>query len=156
MIARHSLPAQALAEAAIVIPILLLVAFTGIGMGRLIQARMGLSAATREAARATALAPMPNYAKTDQESRRDHAVEDGEQLGRGVARDNGLNGAEIRITVDAFQPGGWVRADGTYEVKTSDIPFMRELFAGATRGAPIKLTVTHIERIDPYRSWGAP
>src|SRR4051812_1573460 len=112
MLARRSLPAQALAEAAVVIPILLLVAFTGIGMGRLIQARMGLSAATREAARATALAPMPNFARTDEDSKRDDAIAEGEELGRGVASDNGLNGAQIQVSVEngEFQPGGWVTA----------------------------------------------
>jgi len=158
MHARRSLPAQALVEAAVVIPILLLVAFTCIGMGRLIQARMGLAAATREAARATALSPMPNFARTDQDEKQDQAITEGENLGREVASDNGLNGAEFQITVanPGFQPSGWVTVVGTYDVKTSDIPFMRELFSAATRGGPITLTVTHIERIDPYRSWGAP
>jgi Flp pilus assembly protein TadG len=61
MTPRRSLSGQALAELAVVVPILLLVALCCVGMGRLIQARMGLSAATREAARATALAPKPKF-----------------------------------------------------------------------------------------------
>src|SRR5262245_10665832 len=139
--------AQALVEAALVIPLLMLMVFGGVSVGRLIQARMGLSAATREAARATALADMPDARHTNDDEARREAIEDGERHGRGVARDYGLNGAEFNVTVDRFEPGGWVTAEGRYEVTM----FGRDLF-----GTAIQLRASHLERIDRWRSLSPP
>jgi hypothetical protein len=139
--------AQALVEGALVIPLLMLMVFGGVSVGRLIQARMALSAATREAARATALADMPNARRTNDDEARREAIEDGERHGRGVARDYGLNGAEFNVTVDRFEPGGWVTAEGRYEVNM----FGRDLF-----GTAVQMHASHVERIDRWRSLSPP
>jgi len=150
--ARRSVPAQALVEAALVLPILMLVAFGGIGMGRLIQARVGLSAAVREAARTTALAEMPSVRDPNDASARRTAVADGEQHGRDVAGDYGLPGADISVSVDRFEPGGWVTAEGSYEVRMWDVPFLRQVLNGRMSGGAIELRTQHLERIDRWRS----
>ena len=55
--------AQAVLELALVLPLLLLLAFGAVGVGRVIQAQMALSAVAREAARQAALSPLPQAAR---------------------------------------------------------------------------------------------
>jgi hypothetical protein len=144
---RRRQSSQALVEAALVIPLLMLLVFGGVSVGRLVQARMALSAATREAARATALADMPNATRTNDDEARREAIEDGERHGRGVAREYGLNGADFNVTVDRFEPGGWVTAEGSYRVSM----FGRDLF-----GPAVQMHASHVERIDRWRSLSPP
>ncbi len=145
---RRATPAQALVEAALVVPLLLLVAFGGIGIGRLVQVRMALSAATREAAHATAVADMPRLDARTRQPEED-AERTGRSTGEQVARGFGLRGP-IDITVDAepFEPDGWVTATMRYTVTEDDLPFIRNVF-----GPRIELDARHIERIDRYRGF---
>jgi TadE-like protein len=147
--------AQALVEAALVVPLLLLVAFGGIGVGRLVQARMALSAATREAARATALAPMPSAGSHSEQPRRE-AEQAGAAEGERVARGYGLTDARVEVRADPFEPGGWVTASALYTVNEKDLPLIRAVFAPLFQGRGIVLQAEHIERIDRYRSLAAP
>jgi hypothetical protein len=148
---RRSHPAQALVEAAVVIPILLLVVFGALSMGRLIQARMGLSAATREAARTTALSQMPRFDGSDAAQRKHQAQNEGAEHGEAVAREYGLNGAVVVVEADRFEPGGWVEANGTYDVRLSNLPWIGPLLHG-----DFEMRARHLERIDRYRSWSGP
>jgi hypothetical protein len=144
-------PAQALVEAALVLPLLILLAFGGIGVGRLVQARMALDAATREAARTTAVAAMPRVGAHDQSARHD-AEDEGEAQGDRVARGYGLRNAEFSVSAENFGPGGWVVAHGTYTVSEVDLPYMRHVFATVLQGRGIEIQAYHLERIDRFRS----
>jgi hypothetical protein len=131
-----------LVEAALILPLLLLLAFGGVGVGRLVQARMALDAATREAARAAVLSPMPHVNSNGDEQR--HAQTAGEDRGIEVARQYGLANANVAVTFEPrFAPGGFVIARGTYRVTEIDLPYMRHVF---------HLHARHDERIDPHRS----
>jgi hypothetical protein len=144
--------AQAIVEVAVVLPVLLMLAFGALGIGRLVQARMALDAATREAARTTAVAAMPRYGAHDQGARRT-AEADGTAQGRSVAIGYGLRDADISVTTEDFGPGGWVTASGTYTVSEVDLPFMSVVFATVLQGRGIEIHARHLERIDPYRSF---
>jgi hypothetical protein len=135
----------------VVVPLLLTLAFGAVGVGRLVQARMALDAATREAARTTALAPMPSVGARDDRART-AAERDGSAQGGVVAQGYGLRGAEIVVHAPNFEPGGWVDADGTYTVSEADLPFMRGVFAAVLNGNGILIHAHHVERIDRYRS----
>jgi Flp pilus assembly protein TadG len=126
---------QALLETALVVPLLLLLAFGVVGAGRLVQAQLGVSAVAREAARAAALA-------TGAES----AVTLGMAHGQEVAAGYHLTNGSLRVSVDpgAFARGGAVRASVHYEVALADLPLM-----GWTR---IAVSSQHVERLDLYRS----
>jgi hypothetical protein len=150
--ARHArLPAQALVEAAIVVPLLLLLAFGGVGIGRLVQARMGLDAATREAARAAVLSPMPIVRPHGTEAQQ-HAEEQGRAQGERVAQGYGLTDARFLVQAPAFGPGSWVTAEGTYTVSEVDLPFMRNVFAAILNGRGIQIHARQVERVDAHRS----
>jgi Flp pilus assembly protein TadG len=143
--------AQAVVEAALVLPLLITLVFGAIGVGRVVQARMALDAATREAARTTAVATMPRVGAHDQRAR-DDAEAAGKAQGVQVAQGNGLRNAEISVNAEGFGPGSWVVAHGTYTVSEVDLPFMRQVFASVLHGRGIELQSYHLERIDRYRS----
>lgn len=132
---RASQPGQALVEVALIVPLLLVLAFGVLGIGRVTQARLGVSAVTREAARAGALADEPGGA-----GRR------GLARGQEVATGYGLTNGTLRLTVDpgALVEGGQVRAAASYEVAFDDLPLMGR--------ARVRVAAEHRERIDLYRS----
>ena len=126
---------SALVEVALVLPLLLLLALGVVGVGRVIQARMSVSAVAREAARVAALAQSP-----------DEAAQQGLAAGRAVAVGYGLTNGTLTVRVEpgALERGGAVRASAAYHVSLDDLPLMG--WAGAD------LAAEHVERIDLYRS----
>lgn len=136
---RASEGCQALIEAALVIPVLLLLAFGVVAVGRVAEAKMGVSAVARESARAGALANDPA-----------DAVAQGMARGRAVAAGYRLSNGSLQIAIDAggFSRGDRVRADVSYQVSLTDVPLL------GTAG--ITVSSVHVERVDLYRSrWPA-
>ena len=130
---------QALVETALVIPMLLALAFGVIGVGRVTQAQMGVSAVAREAARAAALADDPAGAALA-----------GLARGQEVATGYGLANGSLRITIDpgAMARGAPVGATARYEVELGDLPLLG--------WARVSVSSTHLERTDLYRSRWSP
>jgi hypothetical protein len=128
-------PGQALIEAALVIPMLLILTFGVVGVGRVTHAQVAVSATAREAARAGALADDTGQAQ-----------ERGRARGEEVAKGYGLTGGAFTLTVDpgSFERGGRVRASARYEVTLDDLPLLG--------WARVELASEHVERIDLYRS----
>ena len=126
---------QALVELALTIPLLLLLAFGVVAVGRVIDAQMGVSAVAREEARAAVLAAGPAEASSL-----------GLARGREVAAGYHLDNGSLQLAVDAggFERGGEVRATARYTVTLADLPLL-----GWTR---VSVGSTHLERIDLYRS----
>jgi Flp pilus assembly protein TadG len=129
---------QAVLELALVLPLLLLLAFGSIGVGRVVQAQMAVSAAAREAARQAALAPLPPGGSAAD------AKQAGEARGQAVASGYGLRAAVVTVDTSGFDAGSWVRADVTYAVSESDLPLLK--------WTSFSLHDSHLERVDPYRS----
>ena len=126
---------QALLETALVVPLLLLLAFGVVGAGRLVQAQLGVSAVAREAARAAALATGADLAATQ-----------GMAHGQEVATGYHLTNSSLRVSVEAgsFARGGQVRASARYEVALGDLPLLG--------WAHVAVSSQHVERLDLYRS----
>lgn len=130
---------QALVETALVVPVLLLLAFGVVGVGRVTHAQLGVSAVAREAARAAALADTP----ADASAR-------GLARGREVATGYGLGNGSLRLTVDSgsLARGAQVRGVASYTVLMDDLPLLG--------WARIPVASDHVERVDLYRSrWQA-
>ncbi|MGD9891048.1 MAG: TadE/TadG family type IV pilus assembly protein [Dehalococcoidia bacterium] len=130
---------QALVETALVLPLLLLLAFGVVGVTRVTQARMEVSAVAREAARAAALADSPA-----------EATSYGLARGHEVATDYDLTNGSLQLALDpgGLDRGAPVRATARYEVELGDLPLLG--------GARVSITREHAERTDLYRSrWSA-
>jgi len=127
---------QALVEVALVIPVLLLLAFGVVAAGRVTDAQMGVSAVAREAARAAALANDSG-----------EAANQGVTRGQEVAAGYHLGDGSLQLAVNAgnFTRGGTVQASARYTVSLGDLPLLG--WAHITVGS------THLERIDLYRSF---
>jgi len=127
---------QALVEVALVIPVLLLLTFDVVAVGRVTDAQMGVSAVAREAARAAALANDPG-----------EAASQGVTRGQEVAAGYHLGDGSLQLAVNAgnFTRGGTVQASARYTVSLGDLPLLG--WAHITVGS------THLERIDLYRSF---
>lgn len=127
---------QAIVELALVVPILLVLTFGVVGVGRVIQAQMGVSAVAREAARAAALSNTPAQ-----------AAGDGVARGREVASGYALSNGSLQLAVDAgsLERGSTVSASAQYTVNLSDLPLL-----GWTH---ITVGSSHRERVDMYRSF---
>ena len=126
---------SALVETALIVPVLLLLAFGVVGAGRVGQARLGVSAVAREAARAAALADSPAEAAA-------RGVARGEEVASGYRLTNG----SLRLSVDpgALARGGQVWAAAHYEVRLDDLPLLG--------WARVGVASEHLERVDLYRS----
>jgi Flp pilus assembly protein TadG len=126
---------SALVETALLVPLLLLPTFGVVGVGRVIQAKMGVSAVVREAARAAALADSPAA-----------AVSNGLARGQAVAAGYGLTNGSLQLTVEpsGLARGGQVRAVASYDVTLDDLPLMGWVQA--------RVASSHLERVDLYRS----
>lgn len=127
---------QALVELALVIPVLLLLAFGVIAAGRVTEAQMGVSAVSREAARAAALANDPGAAASQGMAR-------GQQVATGYQLADGS--LQLAVNAGGFARGGTVQASAHYTVSLADLPLLG--WAHMTVGS------THLERVDLYRSF---
>ena len=127
--------AQALVETALVIPFLLAMTFGVVGIGRITQTQMAVSAVAREAARAGALA----YTA-------DQAQQQGEQRGYDVGAGYKLSRPPLVVHVDNgnFQRCGTVTAHVQYVVDLHNLPLLS--WASPT------LKSDHTEPVDGYRS----
>lgn len=125
---------NALLETAIVVPVVLIVAFGIVGVGRLTHAKMAVTAVAREAAHAAALAETAGEAQGD-----------GEARGADVATGYGISGADLAVTVGDFCPGSWVAATAAYDVSLANLP-MVDL-------GEYTVQAQHAERVDVYASW---
>ena len=131
--------ASAMVEAALVMPVFLLLIFGMLGASRVISAQMAVSAVSREAARAGALASTATAAS-------------GAGLARGkeVAGGYGLDNGSLVLSVDpgTFQRGGTVTSEARYTVQLTDLPLLH--------WTQITVSQRHAEPVDLYRSrWGA-
>ncbi|MHB1131016.1 MAG: TadE family protein [Chloroflexota bacterium] len=126
---------QALVETALVVPLLLFLAFGVVGVGRVTQAQLGVAAVAREAALAGALA-----------NNAEEALARGSARGQEVATGYNLRNGTLGLAVDVgtFGRGGQVRTAARYEVRLDDLPLMG--------WARIVTRSEHSERVDPYRS----
>ncbi len=126
---------QALVEAAMVIPLLLLLAFGVVGVGRINQAQLGVSAVAREAARVASHQGDPY-----------NALAKASATGQEVAAEYYLTNGSLQVSVDVgdFARGGQVRTAARYVVALADLPLL-----GAV---DVPVESHHAERLDPNRS----
>jgi len=126
---------QAMVEAAIAVPVLLLLVFGVVAIGRITDAKVAVQAAAREASRTLAVAPSE-----------EHGTNDALEAGRTAALGYGL--AEERLTIDVdpngFVRGGEVSADVSYSVPLSDLPLLSFF--------EVEVSSSHTERVELYRS----
>jgi Flp pilus assembly protein TadG len=129
---------QALIEAALVIPVLLLVAFGVVMAGRVVHAKIAVQAAAREASREVATATSEGA-----------GVSEAIQTAQSVADGYGLSQDRLSVEIDAngFQRGETVTATVHYDVGLGDLPLLGR--------AGVSVTSSHTERIELYRSRGA-
>ncbi|HEU0169432.1 MAG TPA: TadE family protein, partial [Chloroflexota bacterium] len=102
--------ASALVEAALVIPLLMVLVYGVIGVSKLEQTVMAVSDVSREAARSAALADNAGQAASD-----------GQARGQQVAGGYGLSNGSLKLVVDAgsFDRGGTITAQASYKVDLS-------------------------------------
>ena len=126
---------QALVEAALAIPVLLVVVFGVVAAGRVTEAKIAVQAAARESSRALAVAPSE-----------EQGIADALTAGENVAAGYGLDGSRLTIEVDlgSFSRGGTVTSEVRYTVSISDLPLLSFL--------DVDVGARHSERIDFYRS----
>jgi Flp pilus assembly protein TadG len=130
---------SALVEAALVIPVLMVLVFGLVGVSKLEQAVGAVSDVAREAARSAALADSASQ-----------AVSNGQARAQQVADGYGLNDGSLKVAIDAgsFDRGGTVTAQASYDVDLSHLPI--------PGWGKFTITRQHQERIDLYRSrWRA-
>lgn len=126
---------QALVEAALVIPVLLLVAFGVVMAGRISHAKVAVQAIAREASRELATAPSE-----------DLGVSEALDTARSAADGYGLSQSRLTVDLNAngFERGGTATAEVSYQVGLGDLPLLGRV--GVT------VSSSHSERIDLYRS----
>ena len=126
---------QAMVEAAIAVPVLLLLVFGVVAIGRITDAKVAVQAAAREASRTLAVAPSEEQGTAD-------AME----AGRTAALGYGLAEERLIVDVDAngFVRGGEVSADVSYSVPLSDLPLLSFF--------EVEVSSSHTEQVELYRS----
>jgi Flp pilus assembly protein TadG len=126
---------QALVEAALVIPVVLLVAFGVVMAGRVSHAKVAVQAAAREASRTLAAAPSEQQ-----------GLADATRAGQSVAEGYGLSSGRLSVDVQSngFERGGTASAEVSYQVQLSDLPLLKLV--------EVTVASKHSERIDRYRS----
>jgi len=131
----HTESGQALVEAALAIPVLLVLVFGVVAAGRVTEAKIAVQAAARESSRALAVAPSE-----------EQGIADALTAGENVAAGYGLDGSRLTIEVDlgSFSRGGTVTSEVRYTVSISDLPLLSFL--------DVDVGARHSERIDFYRS----
>ncbi len=126
---------QALVEAAIVMPVLLVLIFGVVMAGRVVHAKIAVQAAAREASRTLATAPSEEQGLTDADAAARSAAG-----GYGLAAD----GLSVDLEPNGFERGGTVSATVSYGVDLGGLPLLDSV--------DVTVTSTHSERIEPYRS----
>ena len=126
---------QALVEAALVVPLLLMLAFGVVAAGRVAHGQMAMSAVAREAARAAALADTASDARA-------RGVARARDVSAGFGLDEGA--IDVRVETGSFSRGGDVRASVRYMVSLQDLPLLSRF--------SVPVASSHQERIDLYRS----
>ncbi len=126
---------QALVEAAMVLPVILVFVFGVVLVGRVTHARVAVQATVREASRALATAPS-EAAGVAAARERASAVADG----YGLAPDR------LQVTIDSggFTRGGVATAQASYRVPVADLPLFDRV--------EVTIRSSHREPIDRYRS----
>lgn len=126
---------QALVEAALAIPVLLVLVFGIVAVGRITDAKIAVQAAARESSRAIAVAPSE-----------EQGIAEALNAGENVAGGYGLDNSRLTLELDSggFSRGGTVTSDVQYTVSLSDLPLLS--FFDVDVGA------RHSERVDLYRS----
>lgn len=122
---------QALVELVLVLPLLLFLAFAVVGVGRIVQAQLGVEAVAREAARAGVAGRSAGAGQVR-----------GEEVARGYALTNGS--LAVLVNGARFAPGGQVTGVATYEVRFDDLPLLG--------WARVRVRGEALEAIDLYRS----
>jgi hypothetical protein len=131
---------QGLVEAALVLPVLLLLVFAVLAVHRVAQGQFGVSAVARESAATGALADTPAEAYLVA-TRRGLEVAEGYRLTNGSLR--------LEIVPPPRGRGGEVVATARYELDFADLPLV-------SRWARLTISSTHMVPIEPFRSrWGA-
>lgn len=127
--------AQAMLEAALVIPMLLMLAFGVVMAGRVTHAKVAVLAAAREASRTLAASASES-----------EGIEKAIQAAYSVAAGYGLSQERVAVSVDAhgFERGGRASAEVTYPVPLGDLPLLGQI--------EVTVTGSQRHRIDPYRS----
>jgi Flp pilus assembly protein TadG len=132
---------QAVVEAALVLPVLLLLLFGLVGVEEVLRAEAGVQATAHDAARAAALAGGATQ-----------AAQAGVAAGLATAATYRLDAGALALTVDAqdFGPGGRVSAQARYVVRLSDLPLLG--------GLDVSLASSNVQPVDRYRAFpgGAP
>lgn len=126
---------QAVLEAAIILPLLLLLAFGVVGAERVVRDQAGVQAVAHDAARAAALAGDAGG-----------AAQQGLKAGEATAAGYHLEVRDLDLTVDArdFRRGGHVTARAGYRVTFGDLPLLG--WAG------VAVASTNAQPVDPYRA----
>jgi hypothetical protein len=114
---------------------LLFMVFGVIGLGRMTQTQMAVSAVAREAARTAALANTPGDARSSGADR-GYAVGDGYHLSHPPL--------VVDVNASSFGRCGSVSVHATYPLDFSDLPLLG--------WARLSLQSTHSEPVDGYRS----
>jgi hypothetical protein len=126
---------QALVETALVMPLLLMLAFGVVAAGRVAHGQMAVGAVAREAARIAALADTAAAARA-------RGIARAREVSAGYGLDEGA--LDVRVEPGAFDRGGEVRASVRYVVSLQDLPLLSR--------ASVPVASSHRERIDLYRS----
>jgi Flp pilus assembly protein TadG len=126
-------PGQALVEAALVVPALLLLVLGVFAAGVVGRTDAALLAVAQEAARAAATASNASDAAA-------HGLARGEQVAAGYRLDD----ANVAVDARDFRAGGLVRVDATATVS----------LVGLSVFGPMHVTLhhKHVEPVDPYRN----
>lgn len=126
---------SALVEAALVLPVLLILVAGIVMAGRVAHAQIAVQSVAREAGRTVAIAPSES-----------EGLAAGEARALAVASGHGLATAQLGLVIDAggFERGGVVRVEASYPVGLGDLPLIGAL--------DITVTGSHEQRIDLYRS----
>ena len=128
-------PGSVLIEAALVLPVVLVIASGVVMAGRVAHARIGVEAAAREAGRALAQAPSAGAGLREARTR---ALD--------AARGYRLDAAALTLDLDAgsFARGSTVRARAACRVELWDLPLLGR--------AAVTVAATHEERVELHRS----
>ncbi len=126
---------QALVEAALVLPVLLVLVFGVVMAGRVVHAKIAVQAAAREASRTLATAPSEEQGLTDANDAARSAAD-----GYGLPAD----GLSVDLESNGFQRGGTVSASVSYNVGLGGLALLDAV--------DITVSSSHSEQVDPYRS----
>jgi hypothetical protein len=125
----------ALVEAALVLPMLLVLVAGVVMTGRVAHAQIAVQSVARETSRTVAVAPSAS-----------EGLAAGEARALAVAAGHGLAAGQLGLMIDAggWERGGVVRVEASYPVGLGGLPLLGSL--------DITVTARHEQRIELYRS----